>query len=117
MAPYPNAGTRADASVFISLVIAAKPGQAPDFYEPRNPPLRENPRLRVSPAVTPTAMTTATTTATQPATEAEALGPHARRYTLVVTDATDDDVHQALAMLPPQAGYHLTATEQTVDGR
>src|SRR5437764_2060520 len=69
------------------------------------------------PAVTPTAMTTATTTATQAATEGEALGPHARRYTLVVTDATDDDVHQALAMLPPQAGYHLTATEQTVDGR
>lgn len=45
------------------------------------------------------------------------LGPHARRYTLVVTDATDDDVHQALSNLPPQAGYHLTPTEQAVDGR
>ena len=54
-------------------------------------------------------------TAAQPA--PETLGPHARRYTLVVTDATDDDVHQALAALPPQAGYKLTPTEQAVDGR
>ena len=42
---------------------------------------------------------------------AEAVGPHARRYTLVVTDATDDDVHQALSSLPPQASYQLTPTE------
>ena len=42
----------------------------------------------------------------------EALGPHSRRYTLVVTDATDDDVHQALANLPPQANYKLTPAEQ-----
>jgi len=48
---------------------------------------------------------------------AEVVGPHSRRYTLVVTDATEDDVHQALANLPPQANYHLTPTEQTVDGR
>jgi Domain of unknown function (DUF5671) len=47
---------------------------------------------------------------------AEALSPHSRRYTLVVTDATEDDVHQALAGLPPQASYHLTPSEQTVDG-
>jgi hypothetical protein len=48
---------------------------------------------------------------------AESLGPHGRRYTLVVTDANDDDVHQALSNLPPHATYHLTPTEQTVDGR
>ena len=36
------------------------------------------------------------------------LGAHTRRYTLVVTDATDDDLHQALAGLPPQASYRLT---------
>jgi len=46
----------------------------------------------------------------------EVIAPHGRRYTLVVTDATDDDVHQALAALPPQASYKLTPTEQTVDG-
>ena len=46
----------------------------------------------------------------------ELTGPHSLHYTLVVTDATEDDVHQALANLPPQANYHLTPTEQTVDG-
>jgi hypothetical protein len=51
-----------------------------------------------------------------PAQGHEGLGPHARRYTLVVSDATEDDVHQALSNLPPQAGYHLTPTEQAVDG-
>ena len=48
---------------------------------------------------------------------AEAVGAHARRYTLVVTDATDDDVHQALAALPPQASYKLTPNEPSADGR
>lgn len=39
-----------------------------------------------------------------------------RRYTLLVTDATDDDVHQALSSLPPQASYKLIPTEHAVDG-
>lgn len=47
----------------------------------------------------------------------EVIDPHSRRYTLVVTDATDDDVHQALSSLPPQSSYHLTPAEQPVDGR
>lgn len=47
----------------------------------------------------------------------EVVNSHSRRYTLVVTDATDDDVHQALAGLPPQASYKLTASEPAaVDG-
>ena len=50
------------------------------------------------------------------AASAEALGPHSRHYTLVVTDATDDDVHQALSSLPPQSSYRLSHQEQTVDG-
>jgi len=52
-----------------------------------------------------------------PATEAD---PHAHRYLLSVTDATEDDVHQALASLPPHAAYKLTPAEQgalPVDGR
>jgi len=69
-----------------------------------------------SPAAAPGASVTATSPAERTATAAEVLGPHARRYTLVVTDATDDDVHQALSSLPPQAGYRLTPTEQAVDG-
>lgn len=63
-------------------------------------------------------MVVATSAATEkPAPTTEVLGPHARRYALVVTDATDDDVHQALASLPPQASYKLTPAEHTVDGR
>jgi hypothetical protein len=58
----------------------------------------------------------AVTTKTAPAPAAEAFGPHAHRYTLVVTDATEDDVHQALASLPPHASYRLSAAEQPVDG-
>lgn len=44
----------------------------------------------------------------------EAPDPHARHFTLVVTDATEDDIHQALADLPPQASYKLTPTETVV---
>ncbi len=49
----------------------------------------------------------------------EAADPHTRRYVLSVTDATEDDVHQALSSLPPHAAYKLTATDKgavPVDG-
>jgi hypothetical protein len=69
-----------------------------------------------SPARTVVAESTQVKTAPKVAPEVESLGPHARRYTLVVTDVTDDDVHQALSNLPPQANYHLTPDEQPVDG-
>jgi Domain of unknown function (DUF5671) len=68
----------------------------------------------------PTMATMPVAVATQapvPPAAAETLSPHSRRYTLTVTDATDDDVHQALSSLPPQASYKLTPTEQAVDGR
>jgi hypothetical protein len=48
--------------------------------------------------------------------KSEVLIPPGHRYTLVVTDATEDDIHQALSNLPPQASYHLATAEQTVDG-
>jgi hypothetical protein len=50
---------------------------------------------------------------------AEVPDPHTRRYVLSVTDATEDDVHQALSSLPPHAAYKLTPTERgalPVDG-
>jgi hypothetical protein len=50
----------------------------------------------------------------------EVADPHTRRYVLSVTDATEDDVHQALANLPPQAAYKLTHADAgalPVDGR
>jgi Domain of unknown function (DUF5671) len=34
---------------------------------------------------------------------------HGKRYVLTVVDASEDDVHQALANLPPQASYRLTS--------
>jgi hypothetical protein len=76
------------------------------------------PKAAVSPAPqveTPAAVASgaAPMSATTPT---DMVGPHSRRYTLVVTDATEDDVHQALADLPPQASYKLTPAEQTVDG-
>lgn len=45
--------------------------------------------------------------------------PHTHRYLLSVSDATEDDVHQALSSLPPHAAYKLTSAEKAlpVDGR
>jgi hypothetical protein len=37
---------------------------------------------------------------------------HSRRYVLAITDATEDDVHQALANLPPHASYKLTVDDR-----
>ena len=72
---------------------------------------------RPAAAPVPRVATPASATPAPAVAGSEALGPHARRYTLVVTDANDDDVHQALSSLPPHASYHLTPSEQTVDGR
>ena len=81
--------------------------------------------LRADAAARPARATVAATTAPievaptaipEPA-AGEPLSPHSRRYVLVVTDATDDDVHQALSSLPPQASYKLSPAEQAVDGR
>jgi hypothetical protein len=38
-------------------------------------------------------------------------GAAGRRFILTVVDATDDDIHQALSSLPPQASYKLTPAE------
>ena len=70
------------------------------------------PRTAVAPASPEAAAVTVATHSEAEAAEPEAVVPHGRRYTLVVNDATDDDVHQALAALPPQASYKLTPVEQ-----
>jgi hypothetical protein len=74
--------------------------------------LRADAAARPPKAVSPPVAVVAT-----PPAAAETLGAHAHRYTLVVTDATEDDVHEALAALPPRASYKLTPTEQAVDAR
>jgi Domain of unknown function (DUF5671) len=39
--------------------------------------------------------------------------PRGKRYILSVVDASEDDLHQALATLPPQASYHLTPESES----
>jgi hypothetical protein len=73
------------------------------------------PKAAVEPATAPAAIAPV---APAPIHLAEVVEDHARHYALSVTDATEDDIHQALANLPPQASYKLTHTEQAVvDGR
>jgi hypothetical protein len=79
------------------------------------------PRVSVHPVAetvaAPAAVVTAVSAPAAPSAAAEVVGPHERRYALSVSDATDDDVHQALANLPPHASYKLTPTEHfAVDG-
>ncbi|TAN35006.1 hypothetical protein EPN29_01440 [bacterium] len=70
------------------------------------PPRQEPVAAPVAAPAPPGAVTTL-----QPA-PADTHDARSRRYVLSVTDATEDDVHQALANLPPQATYRLTPSEQ-----
>lgn len=95
------------------LIVAGGVG----FYHWRV--LRADAAARPRPAGAPKPVPVIETVHAAPATTTRTvdnLGPHARRYALVITDATEDDVHQALSNLPPQASYHLTPEEQPVDG-
>jgi hypothetical protein len=68
-------------------------------------------RAAARPSVAPVTVAQA-----QPIHAVEPVPAGGHRYTLVVTDATEDDVHQALSSLPPHASYKLTHSEQPVDG-
>jgi hypothetical protein len=59
--------------------------------------------LEPAPIAAPITSPTASTVASVPINQAGG-----KRFVLTVVDATEDDVHQALATLPPQASYHLT---------
>jgi hypothetical protein len=119
--PRLNDTSNLDFGHYLAVIVVAA---AIGFYHWRV--LRADAAARPpKPAVT-TALVTAAVAVASPAKTAspaaDTLGPHSLRYTLVVTDATEDDIHQALAELPPHASYKLTTTEQsptrkTVDGR
>jgi Domain of unknown function (DUF5671) len=64
------------------------------------------PAPEVAPAMQPVAVPSAAAAPT--AAGAPIAAAHGKRYVLSVVDASEDDVHQALANLPPQASYHLT---------
>jgi uncharacterized membrane protein (DUF441 family) len=70
-------------------------------------------RHEAAPAVTPVPTTTATSLSTSSfaTTEEAAPTPPGKRFILSVVDATEDDVHQVLANLPPAASYLLTPLE------
>jgi hypothetical protein len=114
--PKLNDVSNLDFGRFLAVIVVAV---VVGFYHWRV--LRADAGARPPKAAAPSvAVVAAPAAAKTPATdevEVEVATPHARRYTLVVTDATDDDVHQALADLPPQASYKLTPIEQAVDGR
>jgi hypothetical protein len=68
------------------------------------------PRLSAAPApVAPIAVPAPASVAVH---TPEVADPRSHRYVLSVTAATEDDVHQALANLPPMASYQLTPAEQ-----
>lgn len=60
----------------------------------------------------PAAVPVAARAVAEPAPASTQPAPHGHRYTLVVNEATEDDIHSALANLPPQASYELTAQER-----
>ena len=58
-------------------------------------------------AVAPVSATTPIVTVDSVSTLETMPTPHGKRYVLTVTDASEDDVHQALSSLPPAASYRL----------
>jgi Domain of unknown function (DUF5671) len=61
----------------------------------------------VAPVAAPTPVVVDTTATFEPIATM-----HGKRYILSVVDASEDDVHQALANLPPQASYRLAPSDQ-----
>ncbi|MGH7764039.1 MAG: DUF5671 domain-containing protein, partial [Candidatus Dormibacteraceae bacterium] len=93
-----------------------KPAAAPaPATAPAAPAPATAPALAKAPGAATALARAPVDTAAIPAPAADLDESHSRHYTLVVTDATDDDVHQALAGLPPQAGYKLTPAEPAVE--
>jgi hypothetical protein len=72
-----------------------------------SPALGRGAEPEASPTVTPTLPATMPAAATSAAEPAAVPAEHGKRYILSVVDATEDDVHQALATLPPAASYRL----------
>ena len=73
------------------------------------------PKVAVEPEPAAVAAVGAAAPVSVPIHATEVADAHSRRYVLSVTDATEDDVHQALANLPPQASYKLTPTDHAAE--
>ena len=117
--PTLNAPSNLDFGRYLAVIVVAAGIGFYHWRVLRADAAARPPKAAASPVAafaTPPAVVGAPAAQTSSPETPDVVGPHSRRYTLVVTDATDDDVHQALADLPPQASYKLTPTEQTVDG-
>lgn len=79
---------------------------------PPKPAVPPPPTGPVLPAMVPAALVVSPAQTEPPPARAPETMRRGRRYTLVVSDATEDDIHQALATLPPHAGYHLSPAEE-----
>jgi hypothetical protein len=99
---------------YLAVVIVAA---AVGFYHWRV--LRADAATRPPKAAAEPDRTVVATTAPVIIRSPEVADPNTHRYLLTVTDATEDDVHQALSSLPPHAAYKLTSAEKAlpVDGR
>ena len=108
-------GTTVDVAPYVGVILVAVAVGAYHFAVLRADNAARPPKALAA-AKPPPPIKIAAPAATTHAAVEQRLSPHARRYTLVINDATEDDVHTALSSLPPHASYKLTATEQTVDG-
>jgi hypothetical protein len=107
--PRLNDASNLDFGHYLAVIVVAAGVAVYHWRMLRADAAARPPKTAVAPAAqeAPPPMTSAVGAPATPATVA-AEDSHSRRYTLVVTDATDDDIHQALAALPPQASYKLT---------
>ena len=109
--PRLNSTDNLDFAHYLAVLLVAI---AVGFYhwrvlraDARSRPARHEPAPA---AAAPVTATTSSVTATVPAPEVVET-PHGKRFILSVVDATEDDVHQVLANLPPAASYLLTPLE------
>jgi len=118
--PRMNDPANLDFGHFLAVIVVAAGIAAYHWRVLRADAAARPPRTAVPPP--PTGPVAAVVPATAPpptvpamaelSAEGSASGVRKRRYTLEVSDATEDDIHQALATLPPQASYHLAPADE-----
>ena len=96
-----------DAGHYIAVIVVAA---GVGFYHWRV--LRADAAARPAKAAVEPAPVVAAAAVSALVTAPEVTDTHTHRYLLSVTDATEDDVHQALSSLPPHAAYKLTSAEK-----
>ncbi len=107
--PKLNDTSNLDFGHYLAVIIVAAAVGAYHWRVLRADATARPPKVAVETAPVPAEVTAPPSVPLHPA---EAAEPNSRRYVLSVTDATEDDLHQALANLPPHASYKLSADEK-----